>query len=99
MVELLGVKFAQNGLIIQIFAAPSAPQSIWSFRTTLYIKFEHMLQFFLKFPCFRIFLQNDQFSKNYQKCLEIWTIKTQKSTFYCVLANFSLTMVEFQGPP
>ena len=74
MVELLGVKFAQKGLFLKIFAAPSASRPILSFRTTLYIKFDHTLQVFSKFRHFRkIFSKMRNF-------FEIWTPETpQKS--------------------
>ena len=57
MVALQRPKFAQKCLFLEIFAAPSTPRPILSFRTISYIKFDHILQQFLMFPHFRIFLQ------------------------------------------
>ena len=67
MVELQGVKFAQNSLF-QIFLASLAPRPILSFKTTLYIKFDHIRQLFSKFRHFRsTFHKNIQFSENFLK--------------------------------
>ena len=74
MVELLGVKFAHKGLFLKIFAAPLAPQPILSFRTTLYINFDHIRQLFSKFRYYR---------KIFTKMIffEIWTPKTPRNHF------------------
>ena len=42
MVELLGVKFAQKGLFLKIFAEPLALRPILGVRTSLYIKNDHI---------------------------------------------------------
>ena len=82
MVALQRPKFAQKGLFLEIFAAPSAPRPILSFRTSFYIKFYHIWQLFSKFRHFRkIFTKMTDFQKIF------WNLdpkNTQKITFYCI---------------
>ena len=85
LVELLGVKFAQNGLFLKVFAAPSAPRPILNYRTILCIKFDHMRQLFSNFWHFR-----KNFTKM-RKVFEIWTLKHPKNHF---LLHFSPTAFE-----
>ena len=54
MLELLEVEFAQNGFF-KVLAAPSTLQPILSFKTSFYIKFDHIRLLFSKFRHFRKF--------------------------------------------
>ena len=82
MVELLGVKFAQKGLLLEIFAAPSAPRPILSFRTTIYIKCDHTQQLFSKHRhCRNIFTILTDFWKKFWN-LDLKTLKKSLSLHF-----------------
>ena len=86
MVELLGVKIVQKCRVLKIFAAPSEPRPILDFRTTLYIKFDHIRQLSSKFLRKKLSKVTD-----FQNFFEIWTPRTAKISF---LLHFSPTFFE-----
>ena len=52
IVELLGPKFANKGRIVKTFTVSSAPRPILSFKSLLYILFDHKWQQFSNFSTF-----------------------------------------------
>ena len=85
MVELPWFKFTQKGFFLEILAAPSAPQSILSFISILYSKFDHIRQVLSKFRRFRKNHRIYRFSEN---ILKFGPQNTHKSLFIELFAHF-----------
>ena len=81
MIELLGGQICPKSLFLKFCSAPLTTRPILRFKTTLYIKLDHMRQLLSRFRHFRKnFYKNDQFSENF---LKLGPPKPPKKTFWC----------------